>query len=266
VVNEGLTFRELHRGPTPLVLPNAWDLGSALALAHAGFTAIGTTSLGVAAAHGLPDAASATRAETMALARHLAALPVLATVDIEAGFDTDPADLAAELSSFGVAGVNVEDGRGTHLADPGEQAAIIIALKRGAPDLFVNARTDTHWLDVDRPSTLSRAHRYVDAGADGVFVPGLTDRREIDRLVTALDSTPLNVLAQLPLDQLKELGVRRVSTGSLLYRAAVGAALEAARRVAAGEHVSTDLTYNDVAALMDDPARFAERPSQASTK
>ena len=258
-MNAALTFRDLHRRSQPLVLPNAWDLGSALALLHAGFDAIGTTSLGVAAAHGLPDAAGATHAETIALARVLADLPLPITIDIEAGFGTDPTELAAELSELGIAGVNIEDGRGAHLADPDEQADIVTALKRGAPDLFVNARTDTYWLHLDQASTLRRAHRYVEAGADGVFVPGLNDPLEIDRLVTALGATPVNVLAQLPLDQLTELGVRRVSTGSLLYRAAIGAALDAARRVAAGEQVISDLTYDDIAILVNDPSAIAVR-------
>jgi len=146
-----------------LVLPNAWDFASAAAFVRAGFGAVGTTSLGVAVAHGLPDAAGAARAETVALARLLVRLPVPVTVDVEAGFGGDVRSLAAELWELGVAGVNVEDGRGAGLAEPADHARIVRAFKEAAPGLFVNARVDTHWLDVDRASALTRARAYADA-------------------------------------------------------------------------------------------------------
>lgn len=247
LVDGALAFHRLHAGPTPLVLPNAWDVASALAFVAAGFPAVGTTSLGVAIAAGQPDAAGATAAETIALARRLAALPVPVTVDIEAGFGRDPADLAAELSAYGVAGVNIEDGRGSSLADPDTQAALVAELKRGAPELFVNARVDSYWIGADVASTRARAERYVAVGADGVFVPGLSDLAEIERLAGALD-VPLNVLAQRPLAELAAAGVRRVSTGSLLVRSALAAAVDVARRVRAGDLVTADLTYADAAA------------------
>lgn len=107
-------FRALHQAGAPLLLPNAWDYASAAALAAAGFAVVGTTSLGVAAAHGLRDAEGWARSETLALARRLGGLPCLVTVDIEAGFSDGPgevADLAAELSAAGSVGVNLEDGR-----------------------------------------------------------------------------------------------------------------------------------------------------------
>lgn len=238
-------FRRLHHGEQPLVLPNAWDLGSALALVAAGFDAIGTTSLGVAAGNGLPDAAGASAGPTLALARELGALPVPVTVDVEAGFGQPLGELAATLSAWGVAGINLEDGRGAGLADPAEQAAMIHEAKARAPELFINARTDTYWLGVERDQTLDRLRRYVDAGADGVFVPGITDLNEIAALTSALD-VPLNVLAQRPVPELAQVGVRRVSTGSLLYRAAMHAALDAARQVASGIQVGTPLTYEQV--------------------
>ncbi|TVS98861.1 isocitrate lyase/phosphoenolpyruvate mutase family protein, partial [Amycolatopsis bartoniae] len=97
-------FAALHRGPRPLLLPNAWDHASAAALVAAGFRAVGTTSLGVAAAAGLPDGTGATRAETLTLARRLSGLECLLTVDIEAGFGLPPeelAELVAELAGLG---------------------------------------------------------------------------------------------------------------------------------------------------------------------
>ncbi|MGW4110254.1 isocitrate lyase/PEP mutase family protein [Actinosynnema sp. NPDC004786] len=240
-------FHRLH--DDFLVLPNAWDFASAAALVRAGFAAVGTTSLGVAVAHGLPDAAGVARAETVALARRLVRLPVPVTVDVEAGFGGDVRSLAAELWELGVAGVNVEDGRGEGLADPGSHAAVVRAFKEAAPGLFVNARVDTHWLSVDRESTVTRALAYVDAGADGIFVPGLADERGIAALVAALD-VPLNVLPVLPTATLRDLGVRRVSTGSLLFRAALAETVRTADAVRSGAPLPTDLpTYPETTAL-----------------
>lgn len=241
------TFHRLHHGPTPLVLPNAWDFASAAALVRAGFTAIGTTSLGVAAANGIPDAAGLARAETLALARKLVRLPVPITVDVEAGFG-DVRGVAEELAAIGVCGVNIEDGRGDGLADPVEQAGLIAEFKAVAPHVFVNARVDTHWLHVDQGSTLSRALRYVDAGADGIFVPGLTPVDEIAEVVAAV-AVPVNVLAQHDIRTLTELGVKRVSTGSLLFRAAVGAAVSTALAVRDGGVVGPVPTYDEVQGL-----------------
>ncbi|PSL58538.1 2-methylisocitrate lyase-like PEP mutase family enzyme [Saccharothrix carnea] len=239
-------FHRLH--DDFLVLPNAWDFASAAAFARAGFAAVGTTSLGVAVAHGLPDAAGVARAETVALARLLVRLPVPVTVDVEAGFG-DARGLAAELWELGVAGVNVEDGRGSGLADPAEQAAIIRAFKETAPGLFVNARVDTHWLSVDHQSTLTRARTYVDAGADGIFVPGLDQEPGIAAIVAAVP-VPLNTLPSLPTDTLRDLGVRRVSTGSLPFRAALAAAVRTATAVRSGTPTPTDLpTYPETQSL-----------------
>jgi 2-methylisocitrate lyase-like PEP mutase family enzyme len=224
-------FGDLHRPGTPLVLPNAWDFISAAALVDAGFPAVGTTSLGVAAANGRPDAEGETRVETVALVRQIATLPCLLTVDLEAGFG-DPIGVAEEVAALGAVGINLEDG----LGPIDRHADAIAAIKKAAPELFVNARTDTHWLQ-DRPDldeTLRRLTAYVEAGADGVFVPGLAEPDDIRRVVNAIDA-PLNVLALAggqTVAELGALGVARVSTGSLLFRAAVGAAVATAQSVA----------------------------------
>jgi 2-methylisocitrate lyase-like PEP mutase family enzyme len=241
-------FTALHR---PLLLPNAWDHASASALVAAGFPAIGTTSLGVAAAAGLPDGTGVARDETVRLARRLAGLPCLLSVDIEAGFSEDPAEVAAltaELASLGVVGVNIED----NVGDVGRRRELIAAAATSG--VFVNARTDTHWLrpdgvDPDREA-LSRAESYVDAGADGVFVPGLTDEKVIAALVSAVD-VPVNILYSPTgpsYERLAELGVGRVSCGSLLFRVALDAAVETARAVASGTPVRADVvSYTEVA-------------------
>ena len=237
-------FRDLHHGDTPLLLANAWDFASGAALAEAGFAAVGTTSLGVAAAAGKPDATGATRAETLTLARTLSGLPVPVTVDIEGGFSEDPgevAELAAELASCGIAGVNIEDGRSDGSLVPlAHQAEVVRAVKAAAPDLFVNARTDTFWLGGSDPApiaeTLQRTTAYAEAGADGVFVPAVAADDDIRELVSGCGA-PLNVLflpGRHEYARLGELGVGRVSCGSLLFRAALGAAVATAEAVRDG--------------------------------
>ncbi|KAA9150259.1 isocitrate lyase/phosphoenolpyruvate mutase family protein [Amycolatopsis acidicola] len=243
-------FAALHHPGRPLLLPNAWDHASGAALAAQGFPALGTTSLGVAAAAGLPDGAGVTRAETVALAQRLATLPCLLTVDIEAGFSDDPDEVAAltvELAEIGAAGVNLEDAMG----DVGRQRELIAAAKTSG--LFVNARTDTHWLkpagiDLDAEA-LRRAQSYVDAGADGIFIPGMTDEASIATAAREIP-VPLNILyspAGPTFARLGELGVSRVSCGSLLFRAALDAAVRVASAVAAGEPVRADIvSYAEV--------------------
>lgn len=252
-------FRSLHHGDRPLVLPNAWDFASAAALVAAGFPAVGTTSLGVSAAAGLADAAGLARDVTLAVARLLVRLPVPVTVDIEAGFGADAravAEVAATLADIGVAGINLEDGRsGNTLHDPAAQAELITAVKERAPDLFVNARVDTYWLDVDHASTLDRMRTYRKAGADGIFVPGVRDPERIREVVAAVP-LPVNMLF-LPggpsVAEYAALGVRRISTGGLPFRAALAAAVDTARAVRDGGSLPPGIpSYADVQALVTD--------------
>ncbi|WP_043635005.1 isocitrate lyase/PEP mutase family protein [Nonomuraea candida] len=245
-----MSLRDLHRPGDPLLLPNAWDYGSAAYLAAHGFPAIGTTSLGVAAVHGRPDAAGATRAETIELAEAMCGLGVLVTVDIEGGFSDDPgevSDLVASLAALGVAGVNLEDGRPDGTLRPiGLQQRIIEAAT--GHGVFVNARTDTYWLKTG-DDTIERVRAY--GHADGIFVPGLSDPGEIAEVV-ASTPLPLNVLYSPGgpgLARLAEAGVARVSTGSLLYRAALGAALGTVL-AARGEPAPQTPTYAQIVARL----------------
>ncbi|GGS93691.1 isocitrate lyase/phosphoenolpyruvate mutase family protein [Nonomuraea spiralis] len=244
-----MNFHDLHRPGDPLLLPNAWDYGSAAFLAAHGFPAIGTTSLGVSAVHGKPDAAGATKAETIELAETVKDLGVLVTVDIEGGFSDDPAevsDLVAGLAALGVAGVNLEDGRPDGTLRPvGLHRRIIEAAK--GHGVFVNARTDTHWLGTG--DWRERVDAYGEA--DGIFVPGLSDLAEIAEVV-ARTPLPVNVLYQPAgptLDQLAGAGVARVSTGSLLYRAALQGAL-AAVLSAQGKEAPALPTYGEITAIL----------------
>ncbi|MEV2195857.1 isocitrate lyase/phosphoenolpyruvate mutase family protein [Streptomyces phaeochromogenes] len=268
-------FAALHRADTPLLLPNAWDHASAAALAAQGFAAVGTTSLGVAAAVGLPDGTAATRDATLNLALALGSGPFLLSVDAEGGFSDDPdevAGVARELAAVGAAGINLEDGRPDGTLAPVElHAAKIAAVKSAVPGLFVNARTDTYWLgnggdsdgsddsdamsDVggDMDDTSRRLKAYQQAGADGVFVPGLSEPSRITALLKGLD-VPLNILYSPTgptVPALADLGVRRISLGSLLYRRALGAAVETAALIRAGRSVEGPApTYGEVQALV----------------
>ncbi|MEU8969343.1 isocitrate lyase/phosphoenolpyruvate mutase family protein [Streptomyces monashensis] len=269
------SFAALHHRPgEPLLLPNAWDHASAAALAARGFAAIGTTSLAVAAAAGLPDGRGATREQTLGLALTLGSEPYLLSVDAEDGFSDDPgevAELARQLWSVGVVGINLEDG----LGPVARHAAKIVAVKAAVPGLFVNARTDTYWTGdggggdgaagTVGTDTLHRLDAYQQAGADGVFVPGLTDPDRIRLLVRHLD-VPLNILyspAGPTLSRLADLGVARVSLGSFLYRRALGAALDAVADIVAGRLPGgTTPSYAEVCA--PDSSVSVSRPANSS--
>jgi 2-methylisocitrate lyase-like PEP mutase family enzyme len=229
-------FAALHRAGDPLILPNVWDVASARGLVEAGFPALGTTSLGVAAAGGLPDGVGAAYAETLRLTRSLAKLPVHLTVDIETG----SVGTAVALASAGAVGVNMEDAMRPATA----HAALIRSVKQEVPQLFLNARTDTHWQRPgDLAETLRRVRLYADAGADGVFIPGLAEPADIAAVVAAVD-VPVNVLflpGQHTVAALADLGVRRVSTGSLLFRAALAASVDTAVAVRDGLAVRPNL-------------------------
>lgn len=250
------TFRALHHGDTPLLLPNAWDVGSALAFAAAGYAAVGTTSFGIAGSAGLPDAGRTGKAATLALAAQLCRLPVHITVDGEDGYSDDPAEVAsfvAELAALGVAGVNLEDSFDGHPVDPAAFAAKVQAVKQRTPDMFVNARVDNFWFSKDATvdSVLRRARAYADAGADGIFVPGVVTADHISG-ITAGIGLPVNVLAHpsLTVTELGELGVRRVSSGSLPYRASVDAAVNVANALRDGTPPSAATSYWDMQARL----------------
>jgi 2-methylisocitrate lyase-like PEP mutase family enzyme len=235
-----MSFADLHKPGDPLLLPNAWDYGSAAILAAQGFVAIGTTSLGVAVAAGLADGQGATRDETVALAKRLRRLPCYLTVDLEQGFSDDPPAVAGLVAELGAHGVNLEDG----MRDPDLLRRKIKAVKQESAGVFVNARTDTYWLN--QPSleeTRRRLDIYLEAGADGIFVPGLKDTAVIEQLALL---APPNVLYGMPLKQLADLGVARVSTGSLLLRMTLGTL----RRWAQGHPADEDPPgYDEIAIL-----------------
>jgi 2-methylisocitrate lyase-like PEP mutase family enzyme len=228
LMERAAAFRSLHLGPRPLMLVNAWDVASAVAVQEAGCEAVATTSGGVAASRGYPDGEVIPAAEMLDIVgRIAAAVDVPVTADLEGGYGLEPAELARRTIEAGAVGLNFEDTDhdGPALVEPDVQAGRIAALRAAARearvDLFVNARVDVYLRDVvprERrlEEALARARLYADAGADGIFPIFVTDDREIAALVEGVER-PLNVLAvptAPPPARLAELGVARVSYGS----------------------------------------------------
>ncbi|MFL6207014.1 MAG: isocitrate lyase/phosphoenolpyruvate mutase family protein [Acidimicrobiales bacterium] len=235
-------FLALHRGEG-FVLPNAWDPGSARLLGDLGFSAIATTSAGIAFALGRPDGSldGGTMLDHVAQIVESVALPVSA--DLEAGYGATPEDVARTIErvvELGVVGANLEDQVGGALFEVDEAAARIAAARAAAPagTFVINARTDTYFGagtgDVFA-ETIERATRYVQAGADCIFVPGVDDAESIRRLAAEIPA-PLNIVAgltetRLDVPTLFSLGVRRVSLGGSLARAALSIVERAGREL-----------------------------------
>jgi 2-methylisocitrate lyase-like PEP mutase family enzyme len=235
-------FRRLHQpgADAPLVLPNAWDAMSARVVEEAGARAIATTSSGVSWALGRPDGEGLTRDEMVEAVRRIAAaVRVPVTADMEAGYGertaADVAETVRAVIGAGAVGINLEDGPGADgeaLLAPERQAERIAAARAAADAegvaLFVNARVDVYLRQAGDPAgrfdeTVRRARVYTEVGADGVFVPGVADAATIGRLAEAV-RVPLNVLAgpaSPGVEELRGLGVARVSVGSAVARAAM---------------------------------------------
>ena len=234
-------LRSLHVPRAPLVLPNAWDVASARAVAAAGFPVVATTSGGVAASLGYEDHEGAPADEMLAAAGRIAAgVEVPVTVDAEAGYGIQPADLVAALKKIGAAGCNLEDTNHAtgELRDPVEHAAWLRAVRDAASDqgyrLVINARIDIFLAaflsESDGGSqadlvdeALRRAHAYAEAGADCVFPIILRERDALAGFVSEAPR-PVNILRIPPAPsnaELAELGVARISYGGLLHHEAM---------------------------------------------
>lgn len=237
------TFLALHSG-SGFVLPNAWDAGSARILEQVGFAAIATTSAGVAWSCGLPDGGPLD-VDTMLtrVARIVAAVDVPVSADLESGYGDTPDEVGrtvARAVDLGVAGGNLEDAvRGT-LFDLEEASDRIAAARAAAPagTFVLNARTDAYFTGTSRDpftETVERAVRYIGAGADCIFVPGVNDEETIRRLAAAIPA-PLNIVAGLTANvidarRLFSLGVKRVTVGGSLARAALSVVERAGREL-----------------------------------
>lgn len=264
-------FHALHSQPGVLAILNAWDAGSARVFEQAGCAAIGTTSAGIAYALGRPDGEALTRAELVEATGRIAAATALPlTADVESGYGATPAEVGETVAAVidaGAVGVNLEDaapGGGAALRDLDDQCDRLRAARAageaaGLP-LFLNARTDAAWLGVGPQRErleliVTRARAYAEAGADGIFVPGLCEPDELAALVAATP-LPVNVLASRTtpsLDELERLGVKRLSVGSGPVRAALDLAARIALEVletgSSELMVAGTLTYREANAL-----------------
>ncbi|HUQ38884.1 MAG TPA: isocitrate lyase/phosphoenolpyruvate mutase family protein [Acidimicrobiales bacterium] len=238
-------LRALHTGPDLLLLPNVWDATSARMVEAAGFPAVATGSGAVSASLGYDDGEQTPFAEMLAAVGRIArAVSVPVTADMESGYGMDPAELAAALLDAGVAGLNYEDTDHAHsphavLLEPESQAERIAVLRQSG--LVVNARVDTFRLvdltpDDRLVETIRRGRIYREAGADCVYPIVMADSDHL-RAVVAEVGGAVNAFArpELPsLNELRAIGIRRVSFGSGLARVADAAVRSAVDALYAG--------------------------------
>lgn len=231
-VRRAEAFRQLHDGPSPLVLQNVWDAASAAVFARAGAPALGTTSAGVAWSAGYADGEHMPFADLVRVVVNICrVVTVPVSVDIERGFGASAAEVARNVGALvdaGAVGVNIEDGidGATNVLRPAQEVAERVAAirelgaARGVP-LFINARTDAYFLPAPEPErrfedAAARLRLYARAGADGGFAPGLTSANEIARMAARI-GVPLNVYVGYagvpPMTELSAAGARRISVG-----------------------------------------------------
>lgn len=245
-VEKAAKFAELHRRAGTFIIPNPWDVGSARLLAHLGFEALATSSAGYAFSVGKADN-NVGRDDTLAHAAALAAatdLPV--SIDLENGFGDAPAFVAETIrlaAATGAVGGSIEDAT-ERVDDPIYERSLAVARVRAAAEaahalpyqFMLTARAENYLNGrPDLKDTIERLQMYQEAGADVLYAPGLTDIDDIATLVSSVDR-PVNVLmglkgVKLTVADLANVGVKRISVGSGLSRAALGGFLRAAKEM-----------------------------------
>lgn len=245
-IEKAQAFRALHKRQSAFIIPNPWDIGTARVLAHLGFEALATTSMGFALSAGQLDN-TVGRDEIMKHVREISsAVDLPLSADLENGFGDAPevvGETVGLAAAAGAVGGSIEDATGRpdspiydqeHAADRIRAAA---AVARGLPFPFTLTARAENYLHgrPDLKDTIMRLQAYQEAGADVLYAPGVVDKDDIASVVSSVDR-PLNVLMGLPgiqlsLSALSAIGVRRLSVGSALCRAALGAFLRAAREM-----------------------------------
>lgn len=246
-LNTPTPFHALHTGPQALVLPNAWDAASAALFQRAGAPAVATSSAALAWSLGYPDGGALPRQELLsAIRRMLRVLDIPLSVDLEDGYG-DAAEavttLVAEVANMGVAGINLEDGTKEPQLLAGKIAASRQAL--GNTPLFINARTDVYLRGLASGSdavamTLERARVYRAAGADGLFVPGLSTTEDATALSDAI-AMPLNLMLLPGMPSIPTLfaaGARRFTAGPANFLTAYSNVHSIAQELLAEHRVS----------------------------
>jgi 2-methylisocitrate lyase-like PEP mutase family enzyme len=239
-------FRALHARPQAFIIPNPWDVGTARMLAKLGFEALATTSAGFAFSSGVLDNQVGRENMLAHVAEIAAATDLPVSADLENGFGDDPKTVAETIrlaAAAGIVGGSIEDS----LDRPGEKVYGIqlaadrvraaVEAKRALPFPFtLTARAENYLVGIpDLDDTIRRLQAYQEAGADVLYAPCITTRAEIKAIVSSVDR-PVNFLMgtqpqRFTLAELSEMGVRRVSVGSALSMAALGAFLRAAREM-----------------------------------
>jgi 2-methylisocitrate lyase-like PEP mutase family enzyme len=242
-------FRALHESGC-FVLPNPWDIGTAVYLQHLGFDALATTSAGFAFSRGLPDSVSAlTRGLVLAhISDIVEATPLPVNADFQNGYADEPEGVAANVAlciATGVAGLSIEDATGNgpeplyNLSLAVERVRAARAAIDGSGEPVILTGRCEAWL-VGQPNAarvaLDRLVAYSEAGADCLYAPGVKEPSEISEIVKAVSPKPVNVLvstdnSSLTVSQLSDLGVRRISVGAAMARVAWGAFIRAARNI-----------------------------------
>jgi 2-methylisocitrate lyase-like PEP mutase family enzyme len=243
------TFRALHKSGC-FVLPNPWDAGSAIYLERLGFKALATTSAGFAFSKGLPDGAQFVSRDMMLghFGEMVAATSLPVNADFQNGYADDPNGVAANVTSCietGVAGLSIEDNSGRS-DDPlyGFDLAVDrIRAARAAIDasgtgVVLTARCEAWLVDHSSPlrTSLDRLSAFAEAGADCLYAPGVSKVDEISQIVRAVAPKPVNVListnnCKLTVNQLADLGVRRISVGGALARTAWTGFIQSAKEI-----------------------------------
>ena len=243
---KGLAFRALHQREGAFIIPNPWDAGTARLLAHLGFEALATTSMGYAFSVGRRDN-TIDRDETMAYASAIVSateLPVSA--DLENGYGDAPEVVAETIriaANAGLVGGSIEDATGRadrpiyEFGHAVERVRASVAAARALPFTFTLTARAENYLHgrSDLKDTIQRLQAYQEAGADVLYAPGLATKEDIATVVRSVDR-PVNVVmglrgVQLSLAELEAIGVKRISVGSSLARAALGAFLRGAREM-----------------------------------
>jgi 2-methylisocitrate lyase-like PEP mutase family enzyme len=262
-------FRALHQRGGAFIIPNPWDVGTARLLAHLGFEALATTSAGFAFSVGKRDNLVGREAMLEHVIAIVSATDLPVSADLENGFGDDPKTVAETFrlaGATGLAGGSIEDATGRP-DDPLYEHELAIERVRAAAEatrslpfhFMLTARAENYLVGRrDLRDTIKRLQAYQEAGADVLYAPGLASKDDIAAVVRSVDR-PVNALmgsqgVQLSLTELSEIGVKRVSVGSALSRAALGAFLRAAREMR--EHgtftFSADaVSYRDVSAMFD---------------
>jgi 2-methylisocitrate lyase-like PEP mutase family enzyme len=243
---KGVTFESFHKQDGTFLIPNPWDTGSARLLAHMGFQALATSSAGYAFSVGKADNAVGREGTLLHAAAVAEAIDLPISIDLENGFGDDPQTVAETIrlaAATGAVGGSIEDATGRD-GDPIYERALAIERIRAAAEVvrdlpfrfMLTARAENYLVGrPDLKDTIERLQAYQEAGADVLYAPGLTSKDDIATLVGSVDR-PVNVLmglqgVGLTMIDLSAIGVKRVSVGSGLARAALGAFLRAAREM-----------------------------------